>query len=68
MSRSINKANGAIAEYVEEEEKRQRDSSPDLDPVSASRSPSANFEPPYSTRYTNHRFACKDAAFLNLAF
>ncbi|VUZ53897.1 unnamed protein product [Hymenolepis diminuta] len=47
----------AIAEYVEEEEKRQRDSSPDLDPVSASRSPSANFEPPYSTRYTNHRFA-----------
>ncbi|VUZ53894.1 unnamed protein product [Hymenolepis diminuta] len=49
----------AIAEYVEEEEKRQRDSSPDLDPVSASRSPSANFEPPYSTRYTNHRFACR---------
>ncbi|KAM7537405.1 hypothetical protein Aperf_G00000060073 [Anoplocephala perfoliata] len=49
----------AIAEYVGEEEKRQRNSSPDLDPISASRSPNADFEPPYSTRYTNHRFACR---------
>ncbi|VDK20661.1 unnamed protein product [Taenia asiatica] len=49
----------AVAQYVEEEEKRQKNSSPDLDPISASRSPSANFEPPYSTRYANHRFACR---------
>nr|CDS23445.1 Villin headpiece [Echinococcus granulosus] len=47
----------AVAQYVEEEEKRQKTSSFDLDPISASRSPSANFEPPYSTRYANHRFA-----------
>ncbi|VDM30205.1 unnamed protein product [Hydatigera taeniaeformis] len=49
----------AVAQYVEEEEKRRKNSSPDLDPISASRSPSANFEPPYSTRYANHRFACR---------
>ncbi|VDO07608.1 unnamed protein product [Rodentolepis nana] len=54
----------AIAEYVGE---RQRNSSPDLDPISASRSPSANIEPPYSTRFTNHRFACKKPGLLSLA-
>lgn len=52
-----------MAQYVEEEEKRQKNSSPDLDPISASRSPSANFEPPYSTRYANHRFACRFPVF-----
>uniref|UniRef100_A0A5K3FMI5 HP domain-containing protein n=1 Tax=Mesocestoides corti TaxID=53468 RepID=A0A5K3FMI5_MESCO len=47
----------AVAQYVEEDRKHGRDGSPDLDPISASRSPNASFEPPYSTRYTNHRFA-----------
>nr|CUU98822.1 hypothetical transcript [Hymenolepis microstoma] len=55
----------AIAEYVGE---RQRNGSPDLDPISASRSPSANFEPPYSTRFTNHRFASPSRSTLRREF
>ncbi len=48
----------AVAQYLEEG-KPKRNGSPDLDPISASRSPNANVEPPYGTRYANHRFACK---------
>ncbi|VDQ12111.1 unnamed protein product [Trichobilharzia regenti] len=31
----------------------------DLDPISASRSPNANVEPGYKTRYKRHGYTCK---------
>jgi len=37
---------------------RKRDTSPTLDPRSASRTPSAKVEPPYKTRYESPVFAC----------
>ncbi|KAL7063927.1 hypothetical protein AAHC03_05005 [Spirometra sp. Aus1] len=45
----------AVVQYLQE--KRQREDTPGLDPLSASRSPNASREPPYGTRYSNHRFA-----------
>uniref|UniRef100_A0A0X3PYU2 Actin-binding LIM protein 1 n=1 Tax=Schistocephalus solidus TaxID=70667 RepID=A0A0X3PYU2_SCHSO len=45
----------AVVQYLQE--KRKREDTPILDPVSASRSPNASREPPYGTRYSNHRFA-----------
>ena len=38
---------------------RKKSEVPKLDPRSASRTPAANLEPPYKTRYESSVFACK---------
>ncbi|VDP43888.1 unnamed protein product [Schistosoma curassoni] len=43
----------------EAESKRRSRSQTYLDPVSASRTPSASVEPSFKPRYATHQFACK---------
>jgi hypothetical protein len=49
---------GAARAFLRELE-RSGAESPTLDPISASRTPSADHEPHYKLRYTNPVFACK---------
>lgn len=41
------------------DERKKLSRSLDIDPISASRTPSANREPPLKTRYEEHSFACE---------
>ena len=46
-----------MRDYLDRQAQR-RSNSPPLDPVRSSRTPNADFEPTYSTRYTSPMFAC----------
>ena len=54
----INEESGAARAVLMEME-RQRAESPRLDPRSSSRTPAADREPPYKTRYESSLFACE---------
>ena len=55
---SISDDSGA-AKVILQEIQKTRTEGVSLDPISASRTPSASYEPHYATRYENPVFACK---------
>lgn len=54
----ISVSSGA-AKVILQELQKTRTEAVKLDPISSSRTPSANYEPPFSTRYENPVFACE---------